>query len=425
MDIVIADSFQTIETGSKILKGNHLKMLIQDVNFEPTPDPYEANKIGEGSYGTVYYIDGKVHKKMEFCTDDGCVNIDNLSEVMMMSTFNAPFIPRVYSADIEENNIVLVQEYCGKDLFDLGEIIPESARYKMAPYILVQMSRILMWLKRHNISHMDIKPENLCLNKEGKLYLIDWGFATPVYRNTSKYHGTEKFGDPHYFNFEMPASFEYDLMGMGLSLYNFLSQHSPNKSKWVDIPNHSEDVKQEKVWKLLKELGNIEKNLQINLGKYVGNTIFNILKSMLDINEEERVRCHSIYTNPIFRELWKEYPIFRDNLFCNNPLFPRNFSGYHSFLVKRGSITLFENNPEVQALGVQIFYRYQKEVDNPCYLFASIYIASMIYKQSTVNDRDIIHYRKYIVDILKELSWVFFFNKYLDCRKDFQEFLQQ
>lgn len=421
MDAIVADYEQR---KSKVSTSDVYKILA-NVNFEPHPD--SDGKIGDGSYGDVYYIENTIHKYMEYYDESG-INVDNISEMILLSTFRAPCIPELYVAEMEKDSLLIIEEYCGKDLFDLGLLIPENYRYKMTPTLLLQMARILMWMKRHNLAHMDIKPENLCINQNGKLVLIDWGFGTPVYHNSAKYHGTEKYSDPNYLNRQKRASCEYDMMGMGVTLYDFLSGHAPKKEKWHDIILLPMEKQQEKLWTVLREIKTVEKNLTKYLGSSMGPIIYKLLCGMLLIDEDKRIKSHSIYTHPVFRNLWEDYPIYGECIYTNNPLLPKSFDGYERLLERYGCKSLFKDFPEVQALGVQIFYRYvinpeMKNLEN--YLRASIYIASAVYKQSLSTDSELLVYKKYINEVLDRVGWTISFNRLLDISPDFQRFLQQ
>lgn len=380
-----------------------ISLLLQDVDMSPQPD--ENDKIGEGSYGHVYLIDGKVHKKMGYRETndfgDDTFGVDNISEIVFLMSNRVPFIPEIFDVNIEnEKKVSLVEEYCGKDLFDLGEILSEEIKYKMAPSILLQMSRILMWMKRRQIAHMDIKPENLCLTKEGNLFLIDWGFVSKVYGNSPKYFGTEKYSDPTYLNSEKRVSCEYDVIGMGLSFYDFLSQSIPSKSKWKHVASLPQSKQQDYAMNLLKEMKTIEKNFRRYLGYRIGREMSKLFRSMLIIDETKRIKSHVIYTNPIFRDLWKRYPIASCEIIQLE----------YKPVEKYSEISLFVDCPEIRKLAEKIFNNFLKknECDTVDFFQACIFLSAILYKRCLYNDHFILPFVSHITLILCSSGWKLF-----------------
>ncbi len=75
------------------------------------------------------------------------------------------FVPQLYG--IRFNEMTLEMEDCGPDLTVAKP--PKDGE--------AQAVRILRWLQDLGIRHNDIRPENVTV-KDGKLYLIDWQWAT-------------------------------------------------------------------------------------------------------------------------------------------------------------------------------------------------------------------------------------------------------
>lgn len=70
-----------------------------------------------------------------------------------------------------------------------------------------------------NIAHRDLKPENLLFDKEFRLKLADWGFATLSQKKNTTVLGTESYMAPE-IHLKMPYSAEsVDLFASAIVLF--------------------------------------------------------------------------------------------------------------------------------------------------------------------------------------------------------------
>jgi 3-phosphoinositide dependent protein kinase-1 len=63
---------------------------------------------------------------------------------------------------------------------ELYSLIEHTDRFseEMTRYILDQLIDGMRYLHSHGIIHKDIKPENLLINRKGKIIIADFSFAT-------------------------------------------------------------------------------------------------------------------------------------------------------------------------------------------------------------------------------------------------------
>ena len=90
--------------------------------------------IGRGTYGKVFRLNKNTILKQ--CSlfennstnykkncDECNLNIRNFKEIIILSSLQAPFIPKIKKIQIKEDKILIEQEYCGKTLKDfIGEV---------------------------------------------------------------------------------------------------------------------------------------------------------------------------------------------------------------------------------------------------------------------------------------------------------------
>ncbi|XP_022650679.1 cyclin-dependent-like kinase 5 [Varroa jacobsoni] len=140
-------------------------------------------KIGEGTYGTVFKAKNKetqeivALKRVRLDDDDEGVPSSALREVCLLKELPHKNIVRLHDVLHSEKKLTLVFEHCDQDLkkyFDSlnGEIDPDVVQSFM-----YQLLRGLSFCHSNNILHRDLKPQNLLINKNGELKLADFGLA--------------------------------------------------------------------------------------------------------------------------------------------------------------------------------------------------------------------------------------------------------
>lgn len=133
-------------------------------------------ELGSGGEGKVYLVRHQVTEQLRAAkrlwkgTD-----ADRLHELKMMKRLRHPSLPEVIDVLPEKDCIWLIMTYvkgqCLQELFRGG--ISEMEFFSIAG----QLSEVLGYLhgRRMPILHLDIKPTNLLLKRNGRLVLIDFG----------------------------------------------------------------------------------------------------------------------------------------------------------------------------------------------------------------------------------------------------------
>ncbi|MGB3267340.1 MAG: serine/threonine-protein kinase, partial [Microcoleus sp.] len=167
-------------------------------------------------------------------------------EAKTLSGLNHPGIPRYidyFQVDTSQNRCFYIAQQLapGKSLAQLIENgwKPNEAQVR---HIACQLLEILVYLQSllPATIHRDIKPQNIILQKNGRVFLVDFGAVQNTYHHTvtggSTVVGTYGYMAPEQFRGK--AVLSTDLYGLGTTLLFLLTQKFPS-----DLPRHKLKVK--------------------------------------------------------------------------------------------------------------------------------------------------------------------------------------
>ncbi|XP_039348963.1 serine/threonine-protein kinase ULK3 isoform X1 [Mauremys reevesii] len=200
-----------------------------------------TERLGSGTYATVYKAYRKKNAREVVaikCVNKKSLNrasVENLlTEIEILKTIRHPHIVELKDFQWDSDNIYLIMEFCaGGDLSHFirtRKILPE----KVAKLFLQQMACALKFLHDRNISHLDLKPQNILLSsvENPHLKLADFGFAQYMSPWDEKH---VLRGSPLYMAPEMVCQGQYDarvdLWSVGVILYEALFGRPPFFSK--------------------------------------------------------------------------------------------------------------------------------------------------------------------------------------------------
>jgi serine/threonine-protein kinase ULK/ATG1 len=130
-----------------------------------------TEKLGEGTYASVYkaYRKGNRREVVAIkCIRRTSLNkrsTENLmTEIELLKRLKHRHIVELYDFVWDSEAIYLIMEYCSGG--DLSEFIQsrKALPEKVARKFLQQLAMALKFLRDRNISHMDLKPQNLFLS---------------------------------------------------------------------------------------------------------------------------------------------------------------------------------------------------------------------------------------------------------------------
>lgn len=209
-----------------------------------------TKRIGQGGMGAIYLADDlrfsqrvAVVKEMldHFQDPDqrriATNNFDREAE--MLANLKHPGIPEVYDRFTEGNRHYLVMEYVnGADLEQrlMNQDNEPFEEYQCLDWA-VQICEILHYLHKQNppIVYRDMKPANLILNEEGRIYVVDFGIArhfNPTKKGTMI--GTQGYAPPEQYRGQVePRS---DIYALAATLHHLLTARDPQAEAPFTFP---------------------------------------------------------------------------------------------------------------------------------------------------------------------------------------------
>lgn len=202
--------------------------------------PYEIlGELGRGGMGVVYKglqkgLDRLVSIKV--ILSSRLVSRQNVvrfrKEAKAAASVRHPNIVGIYDADN-----VLGQHYIAMEYIE-GESLAKRLRRKPlllqdSLQIVSDVARAIAYLHSQEIVHLDLKPSNILIDREGKPYVTDFGLARGLGTRRGGKNLDTASGTPCYMAPEQARSDEWeigplsDVYGIGTILYELLTGRPP------------------------------------------------------------------------------------------------------------------------------------------------------------------------------------------------------
>lgn len=200
-----------------------------------------AEKLGSGSYADVYKAFKKSEKRDVVAIK--CVAKNNLtptaqnnlvSEIKILKSLSHENIVKLKDFLWDDNYIFIIMEYCSGG--NLSNFIHMRQRLSenICQRFLQQLAHALSYLREKNISHFDLKPQNIFLASKTYPILKIGDFGLAQYISETDKNSLIK-GSPLYMAPEMVLKKEYDatadIWSVGVILYECLFGKAPYSSK--------------------------------------------------------------------------------------------------------------------------------------------------------------------------------------------------
>eukprot|EP00042_Codosiga_hollandica_P042164 m.383945 g.383945 ORF g.383945 m.383945 type:complete len:485 (-) comp56260_c0_seq2:1134-2588(-) len=169
-----------------------LKLTDDSLRKDPTEVFDLLDKLGEGSYGSVYKA---LHKTSGRIVAIKQVPIDSdlqeiIKEISIMQQCDSANIVKYYGSYFKDSDLWIIMEYCGAgSVADIMRLRKQTLKEDQIACILKGTLKGLEYLHSKLKIHRDIKAGNILLNMDGVAKLADFGVAgqladTMAKRNT-------------------------------------------------------------------------------------------------------------------------------------------------------------------------------------------------------------------------------------------------
>lgn len=286
--------------GDKQAQSQNVQQMVIDPGANPANriGKYQILKtLGEGSFGKVklaqHLVTGqrvalKIINRKTLAKSDMQGRVER--EISYLRLLRHPHIIKLYDVIKSKDEIIMVIEFAGKELFDYivqrGKMAEDEARR-----FFQQIIAAVEYCHRHKIVHRDLKPENLLLDDQLNVKIGDFGLSNIMtdgnFLKTSC--GSPNYAAPEVISGKLYAGPEVDVWSAGVILYVMLCGRLPFDDEFIPA--------------LFKKIS----NGVYTLPNYLSPGSKHLLTRMLVVNPLNRITIHEIMEDEWFKKDMPSY----------------------------------------------------------------------------------------------------------------------
>jgi serine/threonine protein kinase len=189
------------------------------------------SRLGKGGQGTVYlakdpYLERQVAVKVLRVKSGKAVHDNFLKEARTVSKLNHPNIIPIFEAGEQKGIPYLVFEFvAGISLQDVIEN-KKTLSVTHAVALMHQILRGVGYAHKKGIIHLDLKPGNILISKNGVPRVMDFGISMMIGSDNGtgqNLRGTRRYMSPEHFS-ETPLGPYTDVFALGLIFFEILTR---------------------------------------------------------------------------------------------------------------------------------------------------------------------------------------------------------
>lgn len=304
-------------------------------------------RIGSGSYGSIWLTPEDVIYKQS--SSDNSLSRDIIMEVAIYNLLrNIGCLPELYGFEMGEN----FKFYIEKGVETLDNFIQSKNRENI-PKIIFRLCKCMRSISGQGVLHLDLKPQNIILDKENRIQIIDWGMAEldtrrKDFREKSFIKQTRWYRSPEIMA-RVPYGTKADTYSLGLIFLNmligtpllrgrtdeeqaYLVLKLSGFSEFTKAENGKDIFYYKKGTRIssqhfIDDYRDIYKNCKESRKQYIQNNIekiaqidplyIDLISGMLDFKAEFRSSWNDIILHPIFQKMFRE-DVPKYNILINN-----------------------------------------------------------------------------------------------------------
>lgn len=153
-------------------------------------------------------------------------------EARAAAPLSHPNIVRIYEAGVRQGIPFMAMEYVDGESFDRFLARSGPLPWRHALEVAAQMARALACAHEHGVTHRDVKPSNMLLDRKGRMRLTDFGIARIRDQSTGLTEHDLFLGTPEFMSPEQCAGARdigpaTDLFSLGVTIYRMISGRMP------------------------------------------------------------------------------------------------------------------------------------------------------------------------------------------------------
>lgn len=279
-------------------QGSRTAGAAPSINSSSRIGKYQVIKtLGEGSFGKVKLAQHiqtgqrvalKIINRKTLAKSDMQGRVER--EISYLRLLRHPHIIKLYDVIKSRDEIIMVIEYAGKELFDYivqrGKMLEDEARR-----FFQQIIAAVEYCHRHKIVHRDLKPENLLLDDHLNVKIADFGLSNIMtdgnFLKTSC--GSPNYAAPEVISGKLYAGPEVDVWSSGVILYVMLCGRLPFDDEFIPA--------------LFRKIS----NGVYTLPNYLSEGAKRLLTRMLVVNPLNRITIHEIIEDEWFKQNIEDY----------------------------------------------------------------------------------------------------------------------
>lgn len=229
-----------LDSESSNSKSDSSQSVIQTPTSKPRlPEGYDfIQELGHGAFGQVVKAFDKKRNKMvaiklQRFPEHEKIFEKEISNLTKLSNDCENLVCIIDSGLFYKKHYIVMEFISGKTL---TKYMNENKNSKMLEYIFRQLITVVKKLHAKGFAHMDIKPDNIIIDSNDKVYLVDLGLA--CFDNICE-GGTKKFLPPDlsFGNISVKERQKADVWAIGFSLAKIINQEEYAKNVFKDIEN--------------------------------------------------------------------------------------------------------------------------------------------------------------------------------------------
>ena len=284
----------------KNINKNDMEGACRDIEKKKL-EKYDIGEIiGKGSYATVKVAKNKNNNEKYAMKIYDKLKLDNSfikncikSEIEVLKLINHKNVAKLIEDINTESQIIIIQEfikgfslrdYYNKEIKGKKNISPEI--YNVLKKIFKQIFEAISYLHQKDISHRDIKLENILMNNNYEVKIIDFGFGlyNPSHKKIDFFCGTPKYIAPEILNGNGYLGEKVDLWSLGVLIYKIYCDSYPFNGR----------NKRELYFNIKKGKYKIPVNIPDNTK--------NIITNLIVVDPMQRINCEIVLQSPWLKE---------------------------------------------------------------------------------------------------------------------------